>query len=560
MTYLVLARKYRPKTFAEVAGQPATARTLENAIKLDRIAHAYLFAGPRGVGKTSMARILARSLCCESGPTPEPCGTCGRCLSILKGNDLDVVEIDAASNRGIDDIRALRDKARVAPMRGKTKFYIIDEVHQLTSEAFNALLKLLEEPPEHVMFVLATTEPERLPDTIRSRCQFFEFRRVPDAEIAARLKEVCALEKVKAEDGAFLAIARAAKGGMRDAQSILDQAITHGGGKVTAEGVAAVTGSLSSDIVRTLFTACVDGDLSRLLHEVDTLDRAGVAAESVVDALLSRARDLLVLTATNDAEGLVDDAADWADLAKKLDVDRVLAMTNLLLQARRRVKEHDEPRLPLEAALLRMARLAETVGISDAIAMLKSMPTGPAPARAAAPPRPPERRAPPPPASTSSPGPAARTPSRPSAPPPKSSPPKSPPPKSSAPATPAAGAARDTPASEPARAPAATPTDAAGAFVQLVDAVRTQSGSVAAWLNGFTPTAFDGEAFDLTSPARPSPVYDLNSPKVRSVLEEASQRVFGRSITLRPSGRAAAGGSTDAVVDRAREMFDGEVI
>jgi len=549
MTYLVLARKYRPKTFAEVAGQPATSRTLENAIRLERIAHAYLFAGPRGVGKTSMARILARSVCCEQGPTPTPCGTCDRCLAILKGNDLDVVEIDAASNRGIDDIRALRDKARVAPMQGASKFYIIDEVHQLTSEAFNALLKILEEPPAHVMFVLATTEPERLPDTIRSRCQFFEFRRVPDAEIASRLTEVCAAEKVKADGAALDAIARAAKGGMRDAQSILDQSITHGNGEVTVEGVEAVTGSLSAGRVRALLTACVDGELETLLHEIDALDRAGVAAESVVDAVSDRVRDLLVLCAAGDGGAkLLDDAGDWKELAGKLDVDRVLAMTNLLLHARRRVREHDEPRLALESVLLRMARLGETTSIADAIAILKG--AAPAPstrvaARRAAPHRPTPRAASPAPPSTPS-----TTVSSP------------PPPAASSSPAPSAPAHAPPPAA-PAAPAVSGDVDAPTAFATLVEASRVHSAAVAAWLGGFSPLSFDGAVLCLSAPSKPSPVYDLKSAKVKSVLHDAAQSAFGHPIEVRSSGRAegpSASGERDSLVDRAKEMFDGEVV
>ncbi len=537
MSYLVLARKYRPRRFDEVAGQPAVAMTLKNAIRLDRIAHAYLFAGPRGVGKTSLARILAATLCCEKAAktrASDPCGACDRCVAIQRGNDLDVVEIDAASNRGIDDIRQLRDKARVAPMRGDRKVYIVDECHQLTSEAFNALLKTLEEPPAHVLFVLATTELERVPDTIRSRCQTFEFRRVPDGEIAARLKAICAAEKIDAEDAALAAVARAARGGMRDAQSLLDQLITLGGGAVKLADVRAVTGALGPEAVGRLLDVTIGGDLAGVIAEVDRLDRAGIGANEVLDALLEQLRDLQIACAIGANAPLESSGADRERIerhARALDVDRALQFTNLALHARRRLRDHDDPRVLLETTLLRMARIANLIPIADALATLAG-----------------EVR----PAAPNAPG---------------SAPPRSAAPASIASAPAATPAASPAPAtSSGAAAPGAPNSDPAAIHAAIVADVARTNPSVAPWLRSFAPHAFDGATLELTAGTSGPSVYTLADARVRGILEQATRRLFGRPIALKLVGGAGAASKADPedgarkAVERAKDLFDGDVI
>ncbi|MGH7602219.1 MAG: DNA polymerase III subunit gamma/tau, partial [bacterium] len=254
MSYLVLARKWRPRQFSEVVAQEHVTRTLENAITQNRLASAYLFTGPRGVGKTTMARLLAKAVNCETGPTITPCDACSTCVEIAEGRSLDVLEIDGASNRGIDEVRNLRESARYTPTKGKRKIYIIDEVHMLTEPAFNALLKTLEEPPPHVLFIFATTEVHKVPATILSRCQRFDFRRVPLPEIVGQLRNICQKESVQIDETSLALIAKKAEGSMRDSQSLLDQVIAYCGQQVKAEDIAQLFGIIEQEI----FFACTD--------------------------------------------------------------------------------------------------------------------------------------------------------------------------------------------------------------------------------------------------------------------------------------------------------------
>src|SRR3954463_14513894 len=278
MSYTVLARRYRSGNFDELIGQDHIARTLKKAITSGRIAHAYLFCGTRGTGKTSTARILAKSLNCErsDGPTADPCGECNSCQAIARGEDIDVIEIDAASNTGVDNVRDLINNAQFRPARSRFKVYIIDEVHGLSKSAFNALLKTLEEPPSHVKFILATTEPEKVLPTILSRCQRYDFRNIPTREIAAHLKEICKKEKIKADEDALLLVAKAGAGSMRDSLSLLDRLLSVGEKELTTEMIEELLGLPKTQLIFDLAQSIGEGDVKSVLCRVETITSQGL--------------------------------------------------------------------------------------------------------------------------------------------------------------------------------------------------------------------------------------------------------------------------------------------
>src|SRR6516165_8363192 len=276
MTYLVLARKYRPQTFEEMSGQEHVVRTLSNALKSGQLAHAFLFTGPRGVGKTTSARLVAKCLDCVQGPTATPCGVCAPCVEIAEGRSVDVIEIDAASNNGVDNVRDIVEAVKYRPARDRFKIFIVDEVHMLSTGAFNALLKTLEEPPEHVKFVLATTEPNKIPITVLSRCQRYDFAGIAPEEIVTNLEAICRREDVEAEPEALRSVARRAGGSMRDAQSLLERLLGSGKERLTVERVHALLGTASDERVLDQLDALADHDAARALSLLDAAAGAGV--------------------------------------------------------------------------------------------------------------------------------------------------------------------------------------------------------------------------------------------------------------------------------------------
>lgn len=376
MSYIVLARRYRPLIFDDVVGQENIAQTLKNAIDTERVGHAYLFCGPRGVGKTSMARILAKTLNCTEGEKGYPCCKCSICTDIQEGHDIDVLEIDGASNRSIDDVRNIRENARYSPSRAKFKIYIIDEVHQLSKDAFNALLKILEEPPAHVKFIFATTEAHKLLPTVQSRCQRFDFRRISAVDIAKRLEYICESEKIDIDSGALMIIARQVQGGMRDALSLLDQLISFSKGKITVEDVSKAFGAIGDEINVKIFDAIQNDDRAKALSIIDDiLDKGGEPME-IIDALTRYTRSLLICKACGSTSSMLDEYGEFLDRigqqAAHFTEDALLNMIDILIQSRSQLRMTKLARIPLESAVLKISSVADMRAIGDFVELLKN--------------------------------------------------------------------------------------------------------------------------------------------------------------------------------------------
>ena len=373
MTYQVLARKWRPQRFDDVIGQQAVTRTLRNAIASGRIAQAFVFAGQRGSGKTTTARILARALNCVKGPTADPCGVCDACLEIAQGRDIDVLEIDAASHTGIDTIReVIIDNLAFAPVRDHYKVFIIDEVHQLSGSSFNALLKSIEEPPPHVVFMMATTELHKIPDTILSRSQVFEFRTIPTPLITAQLQKIVNAEALQAEDAALSLIARAAEGSMRDAQSALDQVIAFAGNTITAEDVSTVLGLVGRDLLFDLVDAVVAEDAPRAFALADRAVASGHDLRLVVRELTRVVRDLMIVSVdpsrVGDGELAEGERDRLTQLASRFSREDSMRAFDLLANAEQEIRTASHPRYQFEMLLLKWMHTRKLVPLTDLLA------------------------------------------------------------------------------------------------------------------------------------------------------------------------------------------------
>jgi len=383
MEYTVLARRFRPQAFGEVVGQEAIAQALQNAIAAGRVAHAYLFTGARGVGKTSTARILAKTLNCPQARDGNPCNQCDVCRAVSEGTDVDVIEIDGASNRGIDEIRTLRANVNVRPMRCPYKIYIIDEVHMLTKEAFNALLKTLEEPPPNVKFIFATTDPQKLPETILSRCQRFDFGTIETHRIRERLGEIARAEGVEVEPAAIDLVARRANGSMRDSQSLFDQLLAFGGPKVGTADVHRLLGTAPDSRLVELIRALANRDKALVLTQLDQTLTQGTQLGEFIDQLIACTRDLMVLTAGATGAALLsvgeDARPELEALGRQWGLQSILAALQILADAKQRMKYVSYGRIAVELALVRIASLADLELLAETMALLKSgkVPAGP---------------------------------------------------------------------------------------------------------------------------------------------------------------------------------------
>jgi DNA polymerase III subunit gamma/tau len=357
MSYVVFARRYRPQNFDQIIGQEHISKTLKNAISENRVAHAYLFSGPRGVGKTTTARILAKALNCKEGPTPSPCGKCPNCQEITAGSSVDVMEIDGASNRGIDEIRSLRENVKFAPAASRYKIYIIDEAHQITDAAFNALLKTLEEPPSHVVFILATTEPQKIPITILSRCQRYRFRLLSSKEITGTLERIISTEKLKIEQAALQVVTNASGGSLRDALSLLDQAVSFISGEVTAKDVQELLGFLPAEIISSATEALSGRDAAKILEIVKDVNNQGYNLLQFVRDLREHLRNLLLFKLNPSVLEITEEEKSRLDKQQALFTPAWLVRSgHLLSKAHDEMRWSEQPRVILELFLLKLVQ------------------------------------------------------------------------------------------------------------------------------------------------------------------------------------------------------------
>jgi len=359
MSYQVFALKWRPKNFDEIVGQEHIVATLKNAIEKNRLAHAYLFSGPRGVGKTSTARILAKALNCKDGPTVSPCQKCAPCVEISQGRSLDVIEIDGASNRGIDEIRTLRENVKFAPVRGKFKVYIIDEVHQITADGFNALLKTLEEPPEFVKFIFATTQANRIMPTILSRCQRLDFRRISAMEIVGQLERITAAEKINVDKEVLVAVAKSSDGSLRDAESVLDQLISFAKDKVSLKDVISMLGLVEEQMLFEITDKIIQKDAKAALSLLGELIEQGKDAGTFLLNLIEHFRNLMIAKVAQADSRLIDLPQETCERllqqSEALSLDEIFHVFNILVNTQEVSKRLDSLRIPLEISLVKLA-------------------------------------------------------------------------------------------------------------------------------------------------------------------------------------------------------------
>lgn len=510
MSYLVLARKWRPQSFDDVAGQEHVTETLKNAIRQSRVAHAFLFAGPRGVGKTTTARILARALNCAQGPTPEPCGVCDPCREITAGTSLNVQEIDGASNRGIDQIRELRESVKYAST-SRFKIYIIDEVHMLTTEAFNALLKTLEEPPPHVIFIFATTERHKVPATIRSRCQTYDFRRIAPAEIRLRLAKIAEAEGVSISPAGLHILARAADGSLRDAQSLFDQVLAFAGSTITDEDLRSILGTMDEAAVRDFARAILDQTPEPALEIIDRIAEDGRDLKVFTRDVVTRVRDLLIANAAGEKTGrFVDltegEVRDLIEESGRVPAETLHLLYQLFVRTEDELRWSQRPRHTVEIAVLRACHMPPPVILADLIERLSSSPAE------AVPPSPQ-----PPPARPSSP---PRTPS---------------PPASRRPAPAKSGPASAGDQQRPV-APGPAPVqggDAESAWLRLVREVKKKKANVGGYLEQGSLIRLDESRIVVGYKAASSFLQDMIRRKEnRETIEALAEEITGRALAL----------------------------